>query len=166
MMKNGLHSKLKTKTKKDDEEEEGVAEGNDSVLTDKQVGVTTDDMDTIARSVPHSYYLRSLHQPDTVAGIHGPKSSLQLPRTSSDDTNSISMTMKPIKMGVARNYGQLPIPVLPPPPMPRGQSSADLYQSLDTRDDQIRKSKKNLKFFSCPTQFFDRFSEADIADDG
>lgn len=123
-----------------EDDEEGVAEGRDSVLGENKVGVATDDMDTIARSVPHSYYLRSLHQPDAVAWLRGPKATLQLPHTSSEDSNSVSMTTKHI-MGVPRNYGQLPIPVLPPPPMPRGQSSADLYQSLDTRDEQIRKSE-------------------------
>ncbi|CAI7993826.1 Germinal-center associated nuclear protein [Geodia barretti] len=90
-------------------------------------------MDTIARSVSHPYYLRSLHIPETIAGIRGPKATLELPQQSAEG-------VPPAVVGVARTYAPLPRPDLPPPPMPQGQSSADLYQSLFTRDEQIRKN--------------------------
>ena len=53
-----------------DEEDEGVDEGVDSVLVDRPKD-DDDAMDTIARTVNHPYYLRSLHQPelDTPTGI-------------------------------------------------------------------------------------------------
>ena len=116
-------------------------EGEESVLQ-QRVAVPKEageDMDTIARSVSHPYYLRSLHTPETIAGIRGPKAILEVPQQSTEGVH-------PAVVGVAITYAPLPRPDLPPPPMPQGQSSADLYQSLDTRDDQIRKSK----FLSCP----------------
>ena len=125
---------------------EGVAEGRDSVLTTEASLQSTDEMDTIARTADHSYYLRSLHKPEMTAGLRGPKSILQVPRLSSEESGSVSKaTDKPHplhKVGVTpRTYGPLPIPILPPPPMPRGQSAADKYQSLDARDEDIRKSE-------------------------
>ena len=125
----------------EEEEEEGVVEGEESVLQQrvaipKEAG---EDMDTIARSVSHPYYLRSLHIPETIAGIRGPKAVMELPQQSAEG-------VPPAVVGVARTYAPLPRPDLPPPPMPQGQSSADLYQSLFTRDEQIRKSK----VLSCP----------------
>ena len=49
----------------DNENDEGVNEGVDSVLYERSNDPNDDvAMDTIARSVSHPYYLRSLHQPE------------------------------------------------------------------------------------------------------
>ena len=119
--------------------DEGVVEGGSSVLQQRQTASkeTAEDMDTIARSVAHPYYLRSLHKPETVAGIRGPKAVLEVPQAPTDGG-------PPHAVGMARMYAPIPRPHLPPPPMPQGQSSADLYQSLNTRDEQIRKSNFSL----------------------
>ena len=114
----------------------GVAEGGDSVLQER-VGVAKEggeEMDTIARSATHQYYLRSLYKPETVASIRGPRSNLEIPQHTGSDGASTAAS-------VARGYRDFPSPSLPPPPAPQGQSSADLYQSLHTRDEGIRKSK-------------------------
>ena len=45
--------------------QEGVEEGAESVLIENRAMIEDDyTMDTIARSVSHPYYLRSLHQPE------------------------------------------------------------------------------------------------------
>ncbi len=54
-----------------EEEDEGVYEGKDSVLAERQGSGGRggdEEMDTIARSANHPYYLRSLHQPETFPG--------------------------------------------------------------------------------------------------
>ena len=135
----------------DDEEDEGVNEGTDSVLYSRETAAPSDDMDTIARFAAHPYYLRSLHKPESFAGPRAPKAVLQVPRLPSKDGGaggvSVSKTTvlrkpHPLQVGaVSRSYGPIPVPSLPPPPMPRGMSAADLYQSLDTRDEEMRKSE-------------------------
>ena len=123
----------------EEDEEEGVAEGGDSVLRD-QVGVAKDggeEMDTIARTATHSYYLRSLHKPEGLPGIRGPRSLLEVPQQQEQQQQQRDVGLS----AEARDYGLLPTPSLPPPPAPQGQSAADLYQSLDARDEEIRKSE-------------------------
>ena len=50
----------------DDNGDEGVYEGRDSVLADRKSA--DDEMDTIARTAEHSYFLRSLTQPESFPG--------------------------------------------------------------------------------------------------
>lgn len=127
-------------TEEDGEGDEGVKEGEDCVLTEKSSN-TGEEMDTIARSVAHSYYLRSLHKPEVMAGVRGPKAVLQVPQEDGGPSSSATRHKPHPPLKVGRSPAPLPVPILPPPPMPRGQSAADLYQSLDTRDEEIRKSK-------------------------
>lgn len=124
-------------TEGDEEEEEGENEGTDCILRERPSN-TAEEMDTIARSVTHSYHLRSLHKPEVMASIRGPTADLQVPL----NKESGGSESHPLKVGVfSKRPAPLPVPILPPPPMPRGQSAADLYQSLDTRDEEIRKSR-------------------------
>ena len=51
----------------EDDGDEGVYEGQDSVLADRKTG-DDDEMDTIARTAEHPYYLRSLTQPESFPG--------------------------------------------------------------------------------------------------
>lgn len=129
-----------------------MEEGNDSVLRGVESRDAAEDMDTIARSAAHPYYLRSLHKPEFFAGVRGPKAFLQVPHTLPEEggpNGSVSDATEPkshppLKVDVSlRSYSPLPAPSLPPPPMPRGYSAADLYQSLDTRDEEIRKSENS-----------------------
>ncbi len=47
------------------ESQEGVEEGAESVLIENRAMIEDEyTMDTIARTVSHPYYLRSLHQPE------------------------------------------------------------------------------------------------------
>ena len=55
-----------------DFDEEGVAEGKDSVLAQKSED--KEDMDTIGQSANHNYYLRSLTKPNSF-----PMTSMPLP---------------------------------------------------------------------------------------
>lgn len=50
-------------TDEDNTDSEGFDEGIDSVLLETK-DIDENAMDTIARSVSHNYYLRSLHQPE------------------------------------------------------------------------------------------------------
>lgn len=60
-----------------DFDEEGVAEGKDSILVQKvEVG---DKMDTIAKYSHHNYYLRSLDKPDSFPMTTTPLPLLQGP---------------------------------------------------------------------------------------
>ena len=127
----------------EEERDEGVREGGNSVLQERGLRETAEDMDTIARSASHSYYLRSLHKPESIAGVRGPGAVLEVPQLPAEGVSA-----------VARTYLPFPRPSLPPPPMPQGQSSADLYQSLDARDEQIRKSKPPKCCVLCSLIFF------------
>ena len=135
----------------DDEEDEGVNEGTDSVLYSREMAAPSDDMDTISRYAAHPYHLRSLHKCESFAGPRAPKAVLQVPRLPSKDGGASGVSVSkatvlhkphPLQVGaVSPSYGPIPVLSLPPPPMPRGMSAADLYQSLDTRDEEMRKSE-------------------------
>ena len=135
----------------DEEENEGVSEGVDSV-TVAAATENDDDMDTIARSVSHPYYLRSLHTPDAHSGTNPPHQTiLQVPRLPSKVGRAVVSKPHPLPLVTTENqerglvvcscYTPTPRPNLPPPPMPRGTSAGDYYQSLDARDEEIRKSE-------------------------
>ena len=121
----------------EENDEEGVPEGEDSILRNPHPFPSdADKMDTIARYASHPYYLRSLHQPEKnpTTFARWTKSHLQLPSAT------------PIVGGASASASaavlySIPVPVLPPPPMPRGTSAACLFESLDTRDKEMRKSE-------------------------
>ena len=126
-----------SKDEEEEEEDEGVSEGKDSVVHPAiSTASESEDMDTIARSVAHPYYLRSLHQPEHYpgAGLPDAKAKLQLPPPPSIVGVATGTTAQ------TSSY-VLPVPDLPPPPMPRGMSAGDLFQSLDARDEDMRKSE-------------------------
>ncbi len=58
----------------DGREDEGVDEGQDSVLADPDV--RDDVMDTIARKADHPYHLRSLHKVESFSGPQAPAAEL------------------------------------------------------------------------------------------
>ena len=123
-------------SKEEKEEEEGI-DGDQpghgrvrkSVMRDLGNKVTGDEMDTIARFVPHNYYLRSLDQPEQTQ---------LLPL--SQDTRSNPLSVCPYT---------LPKPCLPAPPTPKGNSANDFYEALDARDQEIRKGSVKIAFIVC-----------------
>ena len=147
----------------EEEELEGVAERKECVLPERVVSHQgAEEMDTIARSAAHQYYLRSLHKSDASGSVRGPKAVLQIPAQQSDDSGSVSkVTGKPrppVKAGTySRSYAPRPTPILPPTPMPRGQSAADLFQSLDARDEEMRKSRKSMYDSHLPSSILSSF---------
>ena len=74
-----------------DFDEEGVAEGKDSVLIQKvEVG---DKMDTIAKYAHHNYYLRSLDKPDSFPITTAPLPLLQGPPGPANSIRGVQGTM-------------------------------------------------------------------------
>ncbi len=98
--------------------------------------VTGDEMDTIARSADHPYFLRSLMQPDT-----GPSTLTQpLATVTSTDTNT--------SLPDSRQLYNIPIPDIPLLPHTRGHTATECYESLDARDQQIRKGSHTVHNYS------------------
>ena len=114
-----------------EEVEEGVDAGKPShsrvrksVLRDLGQKGSGDEMDTIARYVPHGYYLRSLDQ-----------SEYQTPLPpSSQGTRATPLP----------TYPHLSKPHLPAPLIPKGNSANDFYEALDAKDQEIRKGEVKI----------------------
>ena len=107
-------------------------------LADLGLKTTGDEMDTVARYVEHGYYLRSLIQSGAYPGPKGEpvvKPAVQLQQR--------QIAVPRTTAGVdSRQVYDIPTPRLPPPPKPKGTSANDHYESLDARDQDIRKGKK------------------------
>ena len=78
---------------------------------------TGDEMDTIAKTVQHPYYLRSMDQPESYP------SEQSTVREESD----------------SRLTYDIPCSNLPLPPLPKGNTAVDFYDALNARDQEIRK---------------------------
>ena len=105
-------------------------------LAELGLKTTGDEMDTIARYVEHPYFLRSLTQSGSYPG---PKT--EPPPTQVAPPEQVNVTQNAVMIeGVdSRQAYDIPNPQLPPPPRPRGTSVNDIYESLNTRDTDIRK---------------------------
>ena len=112
--------------------DEGVYEGQDFL---KELGnkLTGDEMDTIARKADHQYFLRSLMQPEA---HDGPSTSVSPPTTAP----LINLGQLPD----SRQLYNIPQPNIPLLSHSRGNTAAECYEALDTRDQQIRKGKASL----------------------
>ena len=136
------HTHKKKKTTRDDDEyvpegegegesdewdgDEGVEEGGDSVLAERDL--RENEMDTIARKADHTYFLRSLLQPETVPSLQGARGSSSNNPWSHSGSSTDS------------TYG-IPALSLPVPPVPKKQTSQDIMDALEARDEEMRKSK-------------------------
>lgn len=130
-------------------QDEGEGEGEEEIknvpilpkeLADLGLKTTGDEMDTIARYVEHPYFLRSLTQ----SGAYpGPKADNQSVEQHQQPQQRLKITVQKssrLSQGVDSHQAyDIPNPQLPPPPRPKGTSANDLYESLDARDQDIRK---------------------------
>ena len=129
------------------EEESGPV--RKSVLKDLGNKFTGDEMDTIARTASHQYYLRSLDQPLHYPGPPGP--SDQLPSSPPPPPPLSSLSKKPVPIGNTAPIVTTVCPyVIPKPhllttPTPRGNTASDYYDVLDARDADIRKGENVIK---------------------
>lgn len=109
-------------------------------LADLGLKTTGDEMDTIARYVQHPYFLRSLTQSGSYPG---PKADNQHVEQQQQPQQKLKITVQKssrLPQGVdSRQAYVIPNPQLLPPPRPKGTSANDLYESLDARDQDIRK---------------------------
>ena len=112
-------------------EDEGVFEGR-NVVASLGNQINEDAMDTIARNAHHSYYLRSLHQPEAYPGPAGPTAAVSMPRRTPAQRRPSQLP--------APSY-DIPTPILPPPPPPKGDTAGDYYEALHARDLEIRKGQ-------------------------
>lgn len=152
---------LQRKSKTDDDEEwqpeeEGEGEGQNNEeeemggdtapikpreLADLGLQTTGDEMDTIARYVEHPYFLRSLTQPGSYPGPP-PKTEQTVSRKVPPQQKTVVPQKRMIIEGVdSRLVYDIPNLQLPPPPRPKGTSANDIYESLDARDQDIRKGQ-------------------------
>lgn len=95
-------------------------------------------MDTIARYVEHPYYLRSLTQSGAYPGPTAEEAGRQIAPHVQQPVVAVQNS-EMVGGRDSREAYDIPNPQLPPPPRPRGTSANDLYESLDTRDQAIRK---------------------------
>ena len=125
------------------DEDEGVYEGKESVLAEREGIAEEDEMDTIARTAQHSYYLRSLHELEYFSGPSTPK--ITQPRARGWYSIPLRLTtflclILHFPVAPAPTYN-LPTPSLPPPPTPKGTSAGDYYEALVVRDQEMRKGR-------------------------
>lgn len=116
----------------DDDEEEGDDSVSEGKYFLRELGnkLTGDEMDTIARTVTHPYYLRSLMQPDS---IDGPTLSTQPYKDS--DTFPLQRVLN------SHQLYRVPTPDVSLLQPPRGIAVSDYYEALEARDQEIRKGK-------------------------
>lgn len=134
------------------EEGDGEGESNDAPIMPRELAdlglkTTGDEMDTIARYVEHPYFLRSLTQ----SGAYpGPKTSKQRVEEHPQQTLKITVQKSSkLPQGVDSHQAySIPNPQLPPPPRPKGTSANDHYESLDARDQDIRKGTEYLCWYN------------------
>ena len=111
-------------------------------LADLGLKTTGDEMDTVARYVEHPYFLRSLTQP---GAYPGPKTYNQRAEQQQQQQPqqrlkiTVQKSSKPLQGVDSHQAYNIPNPQLPPPPRPKGTSANDIYESLDARDQDIRK---------------------------
>ena len=110
-------------------------------LADLGLKTTGDEMDTIARYVEHPYFLRSLTQSGAYPGPKTDKQYVEQRQQQPQQKLKITVQQSPkLLQGVDSHQAyDIPNPQLPPPPRPKGTSANDLYESLDVRDQEIRK---------------------------
>ena len=106
-----------------------------AVLRDLGNKFTGDEMDTIARTAPHSYYLRSLDQLQSGGAVV----------VKANPGTRVTFVPAPSAQTVVCPYA-IPKPNLPPPPRPKGNSAGDFYEALDSRDQEIRKGERKEVF--------------------
>ena len=104
-------------------------------LVDLGLKTTGDEMDTVARYVEHPYFLRSLTQ----SGAYpGPKTK----QVTKAPVHQRRITVNRKIAGIdSRQVYDIPTLRLPPPPRPKGISANDFYESLEARDQDVRKGK-------------------------
>ena len=107
----------------DEDEDEGVSEGQ-YFLSELGNKVTGDEMDTIARTADHSYFLRSLMQSDSRGG---PTSNTQV---------HVNAGVQQIDSHQLYN---IPIPGVSLLQPPGGNTASEYYDTLNARDQEIRK---------------------------
>ena len=111
----------------DQDPEEKRQRVSQTVLKDLGNKYTGDEMDLIAKTATHGYYLRSLEQAQSYpGGEFSPKST------------DVGQVGPPPPVTTVCPY-DIPKPRLPAPPTPKGSTAADYYEALDLRDQEIRK---------------------------
>ncbi len=122
----------------DEDDNEGVFEGANIIreLGNKVVG---NEMDTIARTADHPYFLRSLMQSD--AGKSEISTSVQpsiIAGTGLPDSTTLY---------------DIPYPNIPLLPQSRGNTAGECYDALDARDQAIRKGTPRIcatvSYYTC-----------------
>ena len=119
-------------------------------LADLGLKTTGDEMDTIARYVEHPYFLRSLTQSGRYPGAKTDKQPFAQQQQQQQQQQLPQLmhktrTPKPLKGIDSHQAYAIPTPQLPPPPRPKGTSANDIYESLDARDQDIRKGELGKK---------------------
>lgn len=112
----------------EEDEEDGVGKKHrvsQSVLKDLGNKYTGDEMDLIAKTAQHSYYLRSLEQ------------TQYYPRQDGKEPSGLPVPAQDVATVVCPY--DIPEPHLPAPPTPKGNTAADYYEALNARDQEIRK---------------------------
>lgn len=107
-----------------------------SELADLGLKTTGDEMDTIARYVEHPYFLRSLTQSGSYPG---PSTETSAGQVGLQLQTLLDQKSKMISGIDSRQKYDIPNLQLAPPPRPKGNSANDIYESLDARDQDIRK---------------------------
>lgn len=105
-------------------------------LADLGLKTTGDEMDTIARYVEHPYFLRSLTQSGSYPG---PKTEASVGQVGPQLQTLLDQKSKMISGIDSRQKYDIPNLQLAPPHRPKGNSANDMYESLDARDQDIRK---------------------------
>lgn len=112
----------------EEDEDESVQKGrkrvSQAVLKDLGNKHTGDEMDIIAKTASHKYYLRSLEESQSYPSAGAPAA-----------TGGVAL---PAQFTAMCPY-TIPKPRLPAPPMPKGTTATDYYEALDMRDQEIRK---------------------------
>ncbi len=94
---------------------------------------TGDEMDTIARTVSHQYYLRSLDQPLQYPSKYPGQGSKKL-------EPAVNTSTAVVTQATACPYA-IPKLRLKTLPTPKGNTAGDYYDALDSRDADIRKGE-------------------------
>jgi hypothetical protein len=131
----------------EEEEETSDAPIMPRELADLGLKTTGDEMDTIARYVEHPYFLRSLTQSEAYPGPNTDKQLVDQQQQQPQQKLKITVqrSSKPLQGVDSRQAYNIPNPQLPPPPRPKGTSTNDHYESLDARDQDIRKGTYSIR---------------------
>jgi hypothetical protein len=107
-----------------------------SVLKDLGNKCSGDEMDLIAKTAEHGYYLRSLEHAQSYpsGGGAGPSGSADAGHAVPDEGDRIKTVITVCPYNI-------PEPRLPAPPTPRGNAANDYYEALEARDQEIRKGE-------------------------